>query len=97
MADEKTGINDLRAQSHFYEGALRFSLELFGDRLAQREGYNEVRGIDAVRYYLMVKYRWLPREVKAFSFDDLRFAMAEEFSGWAIPSDAQDRYPQHEP
>lgn len=93
MTGKKSSVHDLRAQSHFYEGALRFSLELFGDQLAKREGYQELAGIDAVRYYLMLKFRWLPREVKALSFDDLRFAMAEEISGWTIPPEAQSSFP----
>lgn len=95
MTDDKVRANDLRAQSHFYEGALRFSLELFGDQLAKREGYQELAGIDAVRYYLMLKFRWLPREVKALSFDDLRFAMAEEISGWTTPPEAQNSFPSN--
>jgi hypothetical protein len=96
MDGENTIIHDARAPAHFYDGALRFSLELFGDRLSEREGFKHHKGTDAVRYFLMLKFGWLPREVRSLSFDDLWFAMGEEFHGWSISPEAQQSYRSNE-
>lgn len=83
----------LTANLHQIEGASAFSLELFGEHVADREGYSEHKGLDAIRYYLMQKHGWLPREVRSMSLDDLRFALAEEMEGWVMPKDARGVYP----
>ena len=86
-------LTQASARIHYYDGAMNFNLQLFGNELAVREGYKVYDGLDAIRFYLMKKYCWLPRDVKAMSFEDLRFAMAEEMHGWTIPLDARDSYP----
>lgn len=67
---------------------MNYCLEVFGDHLAKREGYKADGGMDAVRYYLMTKFHWLPRDVQSMSPDDLRFALREELEGWTLPEAA---------
>jgi hypothetical protein len=84
---------EVRAKMHHLSGAMNFNLELFGDELAIRNEYKENKGLDAIQFYLMSKYGWLPSVVKSMSMEDLRFALSEEMSGWTIPVDARNMYP----
>ncbi|MBD2840781.1 hypothetical protein IB285_00760 [Erythrobacter sp. KMU-140] len=84
---------DVRAQLHFTSGALSFGLEMFGDHIAEREGYNEHKGLDAIRFYLMNQFGWLPRDVNAMSVEEMRFLLAEEMHGWTLPIEARGSYP----
>lgn len=70
------------------EGKLAYSLRVFGNTLAERQGYQEHRGIEAVHFYLCDKYSWLPSTVKAMSGEDLRFMLEEEMHGWVMPPEA---------
>lgn len=72
------------------EGHLAFSLDCFGDYLAKREKYKFHDGIEAVYFYLIQKYHWLPSEVRAFNWDDLRFLLEEEMHGWTLPEEARE-------
>lgn len=76
-------------QLHTAEGGLNYCLAVFGDHLAQREGYKAAGGMAAVHYYLMTKHHWLPRDVQSMSQDDLRFALQEELEGWLLPAEAR--------
>jgi len=71
------------------EGDLNYSLAVFGDHIAKREGYKSVDGIDAVCFYLVTKYHWLPSVVHGMSHEDLRFVLSEEMSGWTLPKAAR--------
>jgi len=71
------------------EGNLAFLLDVFGDTIAKREGYKSVDGIEAVHLYVIHKFRWLPRDVRAMSGEDLRFVLSEEMHGWTLPKDAR--------
>ena len=51
---------------------------LLGDKLAQREGYSNLSGLNAVYYYLIQKHNWLPSQVKAMNIEDLSFCLEEE-------------------
>lgn len=73
---------------HDAEGNLNYALEVFGDHIAKREGYKESGGIEAVRFYLVTKFRWLPSQVHSMSYQDLRFVLSEEMSGWTLPKEA---------
>ncbi|MGV1097818.1 hypothetical protein ACUUL3_00210 [Thiovibrio sp. JS02] len=68
-------------------GKLKYSLNRFGDHIAKREKYKELKGIDAVHFYLIQKYHWLPSQVRSMSDDDLRFVLTEEMQGWTLPKD----------
>ena len=71
------------------EGKLAYMLDVFGDSIAEREGYKSVDGIDAVHLYVIRKYNWLPRDVRSMSAEDLRFVLSEEMHGWTAPKDAR--------
>ena len=60
------------------EADLKYALSRRGTQLAEQEGYKDLDGLDAIRYYLMQKHNWLPAQVKALNFDDLYFAMSQE-------------------
>ncbi len=73
---------------HEAEGSLMFSIDCFGDYIANREKYNSLDGIDAVYYYLVQKYNWLPAQVRALNFEDLSFLLKEEMHNWTLPQKA---------
>ena len=64
-------------------------LDVFGDTLAKREGYKSLQGMDAIHFYLVHKFRWLPREVRSMSAEDIRFVLTEEMDGWSAPKAAR--------
>ena len=74
---------------HASAGTLNYGLVVFGDHLAQREGYKDTGGLDAVHFYLIQKHHWLPRDVRSMSFDDLQFLLREELAGWTLPAEAR--------
>ena len=78
-------LNRSRRQLHQAIGELAYHLELFGDHLAAREGYQEHDGLDAIHFYLIQKHHWLPSVVRSMSSEDLRFVLSEEMSGWTVP------------
>lgn len=86
--------HEVVARYHHISGAQAFNLAVFGDQLAARESYKAHRGLEAVRYYLMVTHGWLPRDVRSLSNDDLPFATAELFEGWVLPTPARGIYPR---
>lgn len=69
------------------EGQRAFHLDLFGDFIAEREGYKQHDGMDALHFYLVQKYHWLPAQARALNWEDLHFLFAEEMSGWNIPKE----------
>lgn len=73
---------------HETEGDLAYLLDVFGDHLAQREGYKAVSGMDAVHFYLVHKFKWQPAQVRTMSAADLQFALLEEMHSWTAPKDA---------
>ncbi|MDI9239878.1 hypothetical protein QLQ15_13280 [Lysobacter sp. LF1] len=80
-----------RIYEHAYNTERLFIVEVFGDTLSEREGWNnELEGLEAVRFYLMQKHQWLPSHVRAMSADELMFAITEETASWTMPSEARD-------
>ncbi|MGD1472049.1 hypothetical protein ACP6H4_22290 [Vibrio harveyi] len=77
-----------RRQVYKVDTDLAFSLDVFGDFLAEREGYKSLKGMDAVYFYLVHKFHWLPSVVKSMTINDLRFVLSEERHGWTMPKDA---------
>ncbi|WP_282052849.1 hypothetical protein [Phaeobacter inhibens] len=71
------------------KGKLAYTMHVFGDHLAAREGYKSIDGIEAVHFYLVNKFMWSPATVKAMSDDDLRFCLTEEMHGWVMPEEAR--------
>lgn len=78
--------NANRRELHRSQGELDFLLEVFGDQLAEEKGYKDLDGIEALRYYLMQKHHWLPRDVRSLSYEDIRFALHSELQGWTAPA-----------
>lgn len=74
---------------HEANSSLNFHLEVFGDSLALREGYKGLDGIDAIRFYLIHKFSWLPRDVNSMSYEEMRFVLSEELQGWTLPAEAR--------
>lgn len=87
---KKSDTNEIRWRLHQAQGALAYTLVVFGDGLRKKQGWkNDLSGIDAVHYYLMQKHHWTPAQVRSMSYDDLRFALTEEMQGWTLPADAR--------
>lgn len=84
----KKDLYENQRRLHEALGNLAYSLTVFGDTLAEREGYRSVDGIDAVHLYLVRKHNWLPKDVRSMSFEDLRFVLSEEMQGWTLPPEA---------
>jgi len=63
-------------------------LHCFGDCIATREKYKHYDGIEAVSFYVVQKYHWLPSQVRSMNWEDLKFLLAEEMHGWNIPKEA---------
>jgi|GEM_PF-3308637 len=89
-----TNAEDLKAQ---YEqdkrlctenGKQAYSLGVFGDKLAEREKYKGVQGIEAVHLYICLKFCWKPSDVRAMTEQDLRFLLTQEMHGWTLPKEA---------
>lgn len=66
---------------------IAFLIECFGDFIAQREGYKNTEGLEAIHIYLINKHHWLPREVRTMSWEDLELALHPEMQTWT-PSEA---------
>lgn len=81
----------LESTKRIYEATagLDYSLNVFGDELAKREGFKTVDGIEAVHLYLIRKYHWLPRDVRSMTHEDMRFVLSEELYGWTLPKAAR--------
>jgi hypothetical protein len=80
---------ELLKELHQTEGSLAYMLAVFGDTLAEREGYKDLQGMDAIHFYVVQKFKWPPAQVRAMSAQDLRFVLTEEMSGWTAPVDAR--------
>ncbi|MNJ49497.1 hypothetical protein D3C77_447290 [compost metagenome] len=74
---------------HEAEGGLAFHLAVFGDKIAKREGYKTLEGIEAVHFYLVHKFFWPPAQVKGMSYEDIRFVLQEEMNGFVLPAAAR--------
>jgi hypothetical protein len=74
---------------HSAEGQLAYSLAVFGDVLAQRENYRSgLDGLEAIHYYLVHKFGWIPAQVRGMSHEDLRFVLSEDMHHFRLPAEA---------
>ncbi|MCU7836506.1 MAG: hypothetical protein KZQ83_14815 [gamma proteobacterium symbiont of Taylorina sp.] len=48
------------------------------------------KGIDAIHFYIVHKFKWLPSVVKSMTHDDLGFVLSETMSGWTLPEEARN-------
>ncbi|MGX9460591.1 hypothetical protein ACWXWU_05030 [Shewanella sp. A14] len=74
---------------HTELGAQAYSLDVFGDELAEREKYKGLQGIEAVHLYICLKFCWKPSDVRAMTEQDLRFLLTQEMQGWTLPKAAR--------
>lgn len=82
-------MNEIRERAHKAHAGLDYALEVFGDDLSRREGYHGLDGMDAIHFYLVHKFHWLPRDVRQMSTDEIRFVLSQELKGWTLPSAAR--------
>jgi hypothetical protein len=82
---------DLLKRLHESTGSLNYHLEVFGFHVAKRERYKDpaLHGMEAIYFYLVQKYRWLPSQVRAMNLEDIRFVLSEEMNGWTVPTEAR--------
>lgn len=75
---------------HEVQGKINFTLDVFGDYIAEREGYKVHQGIEAIHFYLIQKYSWTPATVHHLSPEDIDFLLKEEMHGWTLPKEAKN-------
>lgn len=75
---ESNELHKAIKEIHHIEADMAFQLDLFGDRLAKREGYKAYTGIEAVHFYLVQKFGWTPEQVRSMKAMDIRFVLREE-------------------
>ncbi|WP_010325446.1 hypothetical protein [Marinobacterium stanieri] len=74
---------------HETEGNLAYHLAVFGDHIAEREGYKDLEGIDAIVFYLVHKFSWPVSQVRSMPYEDIRFILSQEMNGWKVPVEAR--------
>lgn len=88
LSTQKARFDNLK-HLHEANGNLAYLLEVFGFTLAEREGYKDIDGMEAIHLYLIRKHHWLPRDVRAMSQADLALALHVEMQGWTAPPAAR--------
>ncbi len=69
---------------------LNYSLECFGDYLAQEHSYpSEIEGFEAVYLYLCNKHNWTIAQCRLMDKEDIRLALSQEMKGWTLPPEAR--------
>ena len=80
---------EILKQKYAAQGNMAYYLEIFGNALAEREGYKELDGMEAIYFYLIQKYKWLPKDVRSMNQEDIRFVLSQEMADWKAPSEAR--------
>lgn len=84
MADSLCKDYQERAEQQFVaEGEMKSVFSMLGDTIAKDQGYEDLRGMDAVHRYLIDKYHWLPHQVRNLSVEDLSLLL----DGYKKPED----------
>ncbi len=65
------------------EGKLNYLFCVFGDHIAEREGYKRIDGMEAIHFYLIHKFGWLPRDVKSMSLEDMKLVLGQEWEEYS--------------
>lgn len=69
---------------------LNYSLECFGDYLAQEQGYPpDIDGFEAVYLYLCEKHNWTIDQCRMMDKEDIRLVLSREMQGWKLPREAR--------
>ena len=69
-------------------GESEYILDVFGDEIAKREGYKSLQDTEAIHFYLIQKFHWLPSQVKSMKSEDIWLVLSEEMESWVLPKDA---------
>ena len=88
MTEMKERFDTLK-RLHQATGNLNYHLEVFGHHLAKQHNWTDIDGMDAVHYYLIKKYHWLPRDVRSMTGEDILLALHEEMQDWFLPPEAR--------
>ena len=75
MGIEDTGVIE---RLEYAKAELAIRLYKKGDNLAAKYGYQTHRELDAVHYFIVTKFGWLPSVVRSMNNDDLFFLLDEE-------------------
>lgn len=87
MAEDINGTYQERAEKQFIaEGEMKSIFSMLGDTIARDQGYEDLRGMDAVFRYLIDKYHWLPHQVRTLSVEDLSLLL----DGYKASGDTPD-------
>ena len=70
-------------------GNMNYLLEVFGHELADKQGWRDIDGMEAIWLYVINKHHWLPRDVRSMTPDDLRLVLHQEMQGWTAPPAAR--------
>ena len=57
------------------QAKLKATIATQGDIIAEKQGYPNLSGMDAVHRYLIDKYHWLPDQVRSLSVEDLQLLL----------------------
>ena len=89
MSNTSQDITKLYAESrkrlHDTKGDMAYHLEVFGDTLAEQQGYKDIEGMDAIYLYLIRTHHWLPRDIRSMNAEDIQLALHVEMQGWTVP------------
>lgn len=84
MANDLSGTYQERAGKQFLaEGEQKHVFSMLGDTIAKDQGYEDLRGMDAIHRYLIDKYHWLPHQVRSLTVEDLSLL----FDGYQRPGE----------
>ena len=73
MANRK----QLEAEAAYADAKFREELAPIGDRIAKARRWN-IGGVEAVYRFLMEKFGWLPRDVRALDSEDLNMLVRDD-------------------
>ena len=57
------------------EAEMKILLIKQGNKLARREGYQNLRGMDAITRYLVDKHHWLPEAIQRLTYPELELLL----------------------
>lgn len=76
-------------KKHTSRASRAYYLELFGNFIAEREGYRHLDGMDAIYFYLVNRFHWLPKDVRAMNIDEISFVLSQEMADWTAPEESR--------
>lgn len=68
----KKELHEVTRRAYAAEADMKACIAAKGDALSQKMGYGDLDGLNAIHRYLIDKYHWLPRDVRALTVDELQ-------------------------